>query len=1321
MASVEDESVLSKAARLVENNIQSDSKFPSLSELLHASSSGEYEQAIPVDWQVLRQQRLIPLPDALFQQYDLLECRCFMGLFPEIKRVWITVDHRLFLWNYEDESDFYSFDDQEQIIVSVALVRPQAGVFVDAIKHVLVVATPLEVFLLGVGYAEGGAGARGGEVTLYATQISVAADGVSMTSIAGTDDGRVFMAGNDGALYEFAYQASDGWMTRRARKVNLTASVAAYFVPTFLGVRRSAACVALAVDNERRLVHVLLQDASVKVFWLGAQGGEFVQAHHHKTIASAAALLCPQFNEGAEAGGAGSSSAAFGIVSLHVIPAAEARTLSLVAVTRGGSRLYFSTAKRMQRLYDGAGMAAAAATMGERPEAFELVHVRLAPETQPTLAGHGGRRTALNVHTALCSSGTVLLAHTWSEDHDAVLGAAPACARVLASAARQPRTTLVEHASTTRVEGRTWAICALGAGAAAAGLNDLATAAGQPTRRFAVLTNAGVALLEQQRPVEMLRQLLARAAPAAEGPLGAFMRQYGADETCAMCFALLCADDAGRAAAGMHVLGGARRVLFEYGGVPRVGDAGGVVLSGRHNGLAAYVARALQPAWALAAVVGRPGERSGSTRLHVGIAAPLLGGVQARLRRLQQFVAANQRFVPDQLNQMPLAASQAGAADAATCWHAEALSLAALYDLVVRAIEVVSFLGLLGDSNLPAVGDALDAAQRQRLAGVTFAQLAAGGDAGQQACRDLIMALVNSQIRQAVGGDSVSDVLAKRCATLLASTDVGLYKAMELLKLALAADEGSERRALAQDALARLLAGSVAGTLTPAVLGELAASFERLGELAAVVALALACAQQSDAHNAAIAYWGAGAPAGDPREPAYVKRMACYACILDMFGRQRARTLTPAALARLPQEDALFHYALYDWLLAQADMAPLLFAIGGAHVEEYLALEPRTLDKSEMLWKYYVHEGRHACAAMVQRQIACGQAGSADNAGASEAVGLAQRIEYLSLAVGNCKVAIDRVRAGQQMQPAEGAAEDSLANELSQVLRATEDQLDVAQVQLEIQQQLVRQPPQQQQQHAELIHALDRQLYSVSELYERFAEPLRLWDCVLLIFKVSSQHVDEGDAVAGGQRNVVEDVWRSVTRQVLDDVRRTGLMAVGERVAQLGARLYPSAAAFPLAAVASILLELAVERPAEYSPGFVSDTLLHASVPYWAVFDTLNALYVRAAASATAAPVGSMRGRGPVGTPGGRAMAAAGTADMLAREIAALASRWVDVARGAAATSMADDLARSQTDAMPVIAVDEALSQYIINATLHNNVQLKTELQRVQDSIRQIL
>ncbi|KAJ2895719.1 hypothetical protein GGI21_005117, partial [Coemansia aciculifera] len=342
MASSPIGSALLPAVTLVEKTLQEDSKFPGLTELLHGSSSGEYEAAIPADWQVVAKQRLIPLPDALFEQYDLLECRCFMGLFPEIKRAWITVDHRLFLWNYADESDFYSFDDQEQIIVGVALVRPKAGVFVDAIKHVLVVATPLEVFLLGVGV---GVGEGEGGVTLYATQISVAADGVAMTSMCGTRAGRVFMAGNDGALYELAYQAEDGWLARKARKVCLTASIASYFVPTFLPAflapRRDTPALSMAVDDDRRLLYVLLQDASLKVYWLGADdhaGAEFVLAHHHRSVATQAALLCPQFNEGA----AGGSGGGFEIASIHVIPPSESRALGLVAVTGGGARLFFS-------------------------------------------------------------------------------------------------------------------------------------------------------------------------------------------------------------------------------------------------------------------------------------------------------------------------------------------------------------------------------------------------------------------------------------------------------------------------------------------------------------------------------------------------------------------------------------------------------------------------------------------------------------------------------------------------------------------------------------------------------------------------------------------------------------------------------------------------------------------------------------------------------------------------------------------------------------------------------------------------------------------
>ncbi|KAJ2520391.1 hypothetical protein H4217_002073 [Coemansia sp. RSA 1939] len=1333
--------------------MQTDLKFPVVSELLHASASGDYETPVPRDWQVVTKQRLIPLPDALFEQYDLLECRCFMGLFPEIKRAWITVDHRLFLWNYEDESDFYSFEDQEQIIVSVALVRPRPGVFVDAIKYVLAVATPLEVFLLGVGYDAGSspAGGRlaggGGSVTLYATQISVPADGVAMTSIAGSDDGRIFMSGNDGALYEFVYQAADGWLTKKARKVNLTSSFVSYFVPTFLATHHDTSALSMAVDNDRMLLYVLLQDASIKVFWLGgsssgAGSGGFQLAHHHRSIGNSAALLCPQFNEGTD-------SAPLEIVSMHVIPPTESRTLSLVAITGGGCRLYFSTVSRMQRFYEtGAAAAAAAATAASsarQPEVFEIAHVRLPPEPQPTLAAagpllQGSRvpRQMLSVHTAFYRNGTALLAHAWNEDHDSIVGAAPACAQILARIAKQPRAALSELSSAARIEGRTWAIAETDSAADGA-LNDLATVSCAPVRSFAVLTNAGVTVLEKQRPVDMFRMLIAQPA-VQEAQIKEFVATFSLDETCAMCFTILCAPSDGALArrhvpgGGMQVLGAARRILFEHGGLPHfaeaspssfgagagASDGGGamsaaserIVLSGRHEGLAIYLARVLYPVWKQPAAVGKK-ERGSTeaTRLDLGIPIHRLMEVQDRLRGLLHFINNNQRFVPDQLNQMPIqpANSSRPAADAAACWRAESESLGALYELTLHAAEAISFLCLLADFNLPAISErSLTDAQRKSFAGTAFSDLVCT-DGGRAMCRDLILALISSQLKQNASIDSISDVLGQRCGTLFSAADVALYKALEALKLAGDSDEGAEAAALGAGAL-ELLTG-IAGSLAAAQVREICASFEALGQGSAAASLALACAAQSDPHDAAVAFWGDGAPANDPREAAYRKRMDCYRCVIELLDKRRLAAAGPPldakSLAALPSTaDALFQFALYDWLL-ETGQAAVLFQLHGPFVEQYLSLEPHTAAKSDMLWHYYIHENQFGKASLVQRGLACAPDDEPDG------IDLARRIEYLSLSIGNCKIAVDAARSRQQKQTqtqtqqrtARPSAAGDLAseadeiNELATMLRESEDQLEIAQVQLAMQQQLRSLGG-----HDAAAAALDRRLFTVTELYDGFAEPLRLWDAVLQLFKVSN-HDDPA---------FVSDIWQTIARTAVD-ADAGGLVAVASRVERLGRRLYPSPAAFPVARVARILVGLARERPREYVPGFVGNTLVRAAVPRWAAFEALHALYLGASLDADAA-------------------SAQATVDLVAREVAALATAWIECAQGADPLGEGfDPLAESSSPAasasagnggasraaLPLVAVDEALSQYIINATLANNAELKNELQRVQAHIRQ--
>ena len=93
------------------------------------------------------------------------------------------------------------------------------GLFVDSIEYVLIVATPIEINVLGVSFPTSsphplrgslprnpsGAFNRG-PLSLFATQISVPTDNVTMTQILGLDNSRIFMTGNNGIVYELQYQ-----------------------------------------------------------------------------------------------------------------------------------------------------------------------------------------------------------------------------------------------------------------------------------------------------------------------------------------------------------------------------------------------------------------------------------------------------------------------------------------------------------------------------------------------------------------------------------------------------------------------------------------------------------------------------------------------------------------------------------------------------------------------------------------------------------------------------------------------------------------------------------------------------------------------------------------------------------------------------------------------------------------------------------------------------------------------------------------------------------------------------------------------------------
>jgi nuclear pore complex protein Nup155 len=179
-----------------------------------------------------------------------------MGLMPEIDRAWVTIDNRLFLWDYVEgcvqhslypsslrtdshpnSEEISSFSDQPDVITYVATVQPKPGVFIDEISRLLVLCTPISVLLIGISVSPvtGQDGRTHKEIKMYATDMSVSTD-VEMTSVVGTPDGRIFMCGSqDGCLYELHYQEKEGWFGKRVQLINHSVGGVQTLFPKLMG------------------------------------------------------------------------------------------------------------------------------------------------------------------------------------------------------------------------------------------------------------------------------------------------------------------------------------------------------------------------------------------------------------------------------------------------------------------------------------------------------------------------------------------------------------------------------------------------------------------------------------------------------------------------------------------------------------------------------------------------------------------------------------------------------------------------------------------------------------------------------------------------------------------------------------------------------------------------------------------------------------------------------------------------------------------------------------------------------------------------------
>jgi nuclear pore complex protein Nup155 len=140
------------------------------------------------------------------------------------------------------------------------LLATIVDVFNEKVEYLLVIATPIEIHLLGLAVGSGSS-----QHTFYITNMSVPTDNVAIRSILGTADGRIFMNGNDGRLWEIDYQAEEGWFSKKCSKREVVASPLSYFVPTFLSRIRVDPIVKVVFDESRQIVYGLTENSNIEV------------------------------------------------------------------------------------------------------------------------------------------------------------------------------------------------------------------------------------------------------------------------------------------------------------------------------------------------------------------------------------------------------------------------------------------------------------------------------------------------------------------------------------------------------------------------------------------------------------------------------------------------------------------------------------------------------------------------------------------------------------------------------------------------------------------------------------------------------------------------------------------------------------------------------------------------------------------------------------------------------------------------------------------------------------------------------------------------
>lgn len=1053
-------------------------------------------------WTPFQKVRSYPIPDQIFEQLNRSQVSMNMGLFAELHYAWASIDNALYMWDYtQNIPELLGFEDQPHPITVVQLAKPKAGVFLDNIKHMVVLATTDQIMLLGLGKD---ATTTGDGLTLYQTGMSASVKGSQVNNIVySAKSGRVFFSSDtDNEVRELWYQAQDSWFSNRCAVVNHTQTAIQHFTGAITSVlvkQSDEHVVQLEVDDSRDVLYTLSSRNSIRAFHISPDG---------KSLDHKASISMQTIHRSLEYSMQnGPLSDKTKLISISALPEQETQSWVLMATTREGYRIYLSGGFSYQpRIL------------------ISLAHSHI--RTPPLLAWNADPAPTsvgqMNTYLTRVKTATRFSPGYFLCSIERTQNAAEQSLFISVPDSHpdpqyiRPQQGTPESATWLRereIRGQVMSIGLtepyIGATSRPQGFGyELAVQFDQPIPEIAVLTNFGIHILRRKRFVDSLAALI-RSGGGQEGfqtEIQNLIVKYGRQEVLADALAAACGQSVDTAVGvkinDPDVLETARKIFIDHGGRPivdqgRVNDLSAhidaVRPSPRHDGAARYVARLVRSTWKQ--VIAQEARSAAGYQILSSVKPEKLRSVQENLLSLQRFFTVNKAFIrglsgPDDMTRQPQASR-----DDELALQGEHRALTALVKLVSEMIEAISFILVLFEERVAELVPLLPEQSRASFMTLTYEGLVSS-KVGNAVARDLVKAIVNRNIARGSNIETIAEALRRKCGNFCSADDVIIFRAQEQLRRAAEAKANPEySRNLLNESLK--LFEEVAGSLPQEYLQSAVTDYIELQFFAGAIQLALKVAYEKDKTNDALAWMSDGRVETDPRRRKFEDRNRCYDLIhtvleaIDTAMKNQAsfvdgRPSLPAVRRDEAYEvisrskDEVFLTNLYDWYLSQQQYERLLSADSAFIVTYLQRRSTEDVNYADLLWKYYGNNSQFHEAAKVQFQLAQ----------SSFPLTIHRRLEYLSLARANAS--------------AFTTANNTQSRKTKQKLLTDINTLiEVANIQEEVLTRLQGDARLQGEQRETTLKSLDGSILSISDLFNKYADAAQYFDICLFIYALA--------------------------------------------------------------------------------------------------------------------------------------------------------------------------------------------------------------------------